>query len=434
MTESPPMETAVRVRRSRRRVAGSLIYCAGCALLLAAVIAGFALTRRPPGPFVVAIAAVLCLVFGLTLLVVAETFFMPSATEVLARDRRPPVVFLRPFDEDAERTYDVISTGETSTTITAKAEDFLLALNAVGPLISIAQPSRLARWGMHPFGAYRDFIGAGDWQARVTNWLDRAGMVVLAMGDSPGIEWEIAQVRRHIRPQSLLVYLPPRPVEAWTRKGRHEKERAIYAHFAPLVEKHFGIVMPPFRAATYLIGFAADGTPVMAPDAARRRWTFTEYGRVADAIRRQLGAVLAQVRTDARPGAYPKVGRAGRWGRIAGAVLVALAGIGVGLSGLPAGAFLALGASSLIDLALVIGWGLLAHHFRRRWVWAIPVLLGLLVLVNGGAQLYLQIGGDAAMLFRHPGYLVPLWLLRLGYAGAVLTLGIVTLGRPAPPD
>jgi hypothetical protein len=44
---------------------------------------------------------------------------------------------------------------------------------------------------MHPHGVYRDFIGGGDWQAQVQKWLDQAGMVVLVMGDSPGIEWEI---------------------------------------------------------------------------------------------------------------------------------------------------------------------------------------------------------------------------------------------------
>ncbi len=442
MSDISSIDFPVLVRRSRRRLSGILVYFLGCAMLLVTVIACFGIVgHRPMGPFTVAIAAVVSLVVALTLLVAAETFFMPSATEALARDRRLPVVYLRPFGEDKERTYDWISVGETYAPITAKAEDFLLALNAIGPLISIAQPNWLARWGMHPLGVYRDFIGEGDWQARVCNWLDQAGMVVLAMGDSPGIEWEIAQVRRRIQPQSLLIYLPPRPIEAWTRKGRHEKERAIYEHFAPLVEKHFGITLPPFSAATHVIGFAVDGTAVVAPEAGRRRSIFTEYEREADAIRSQLITVLTKVRPDVcsdtgtrvgRTGRWRRVGIAGRWWRIVGAMLVALAGVGICLTGIPANVFLTLAASSLIDLAIVAGWVMLARYFHRGWVWIIPLLLGMLVVLNTGAQILMQVAGsDGPLLFHSSWYLVSIWLLRLGYAGAVLALGIAVAGLRA---
>lgn len=432
--ETPPLPAADSpVRRSRRRAAGVACYLTGCVLGLISVAVAFAAFNQHAGFLVGALIAIVLLILAVTLLVVAEHFFVPSVADVLARDTRPPVVYLRPFGEDEALTYDVISTGETTTPITAKAEDFLLALNAIGPLISIAEPNRWARLGMHPQGAYRDFIGEGDWQARVQRWLDQAGMVVLAMGDSPGIEWEIQQVRQRVGPQSLLLYLPPRPTDAFTRKGRHQKEQAIYEHFSPLVEKHFGLTMPPFSASTYLIGFDADGAPVMAPDAPRKRWVFTEHSRVANAIRSQLGAVLAKIRPDARLEHYRIAGRSGLWARVIAATTLILASIGIGLSGAPAGPFAGLAAQALPGLMLTAGWVLLARYFGKPWVWTVPIAIGISVALNIGVQVYVQIDPEVGyMLLRSPWYQLAGSLVHLIYAGAVLALGVALAGQRLP--
>ncbi|TVT47203.1 MAG: hypothetical protein FHP94_13995 [Denitromonas halophila] len=420
------------VRRSRRRAAGVACYLIGCVLSVVSVAVAFAAFDQPRHWLAGAIVATVLLLIAVAVLVAAEHFFVPSVADVLAHDARPPVVYLRPFGEDEALTYDVISTGETTTAITAKAEDFLLALNAIGPLVSIAEPNRWARLGMHPHGAYRDFVGEGDWQARVQTWLDQAGMVVLAMGDSPGIEWEIQQVRQRVGPQSLLLYLPPRPADAFTRKGRHKKEQAIYEHFRALVEKHFGLTMPPFTESTYLIGFDADGTPVMAPDAPRKRWAFTEHGRVADAIRSQLGAVLAKVRPDAQLDTYQIAGRPGLWARTIAATTLILTSIGIGLLSGLAGPVASLALQALPGLMLTAGWVLLARYFGKPWVWIVPIALGISVALNFGVQAYAQIDPEAGyMLLRSPWYQLAGSLVHWIYVGAVLTLGVALAGRRA---
>lgn len=298
--------------------------------------------------------------------------------------------------------------------------------------MSIAEPNRWARIGMHPHGAYRDFVGEGDWQARVQTWLDRAGLVVLAMGDSPGIEWEIQQVRQRVGPQSLLIYLPPRPADAFTHKGRHKMEQAIYEHFSPLVEKHFGLAMPPFSASTYLIGFDADSAPVMAPDAPRNRWVFTEHDRVADAIRSQLGAVLASVRPDAQLDTYSIAGRPGLWTRASAATTLIVASIGIGLLGGSAGVFTHLALQALPGLMLTAGWVLLARYFGKRWAWIVPIALGISVALKIGVQAYAQFDPEAGyMLLRSPWYQLAGSLVYWIYAGAVLALAVALAGRRA---
>jgi hypothetical protein len=418
------------MRRSRRRMLGVLGYATACLCAMLATTLVMAFIERGPNPIVLLVGAAVLIVLALLLWIASEWFFVPSASDVLECDPRPPVVYLRPFGEDKELTYDVINTVETSTAITAKAEDFLLALNAVGPLVAIAEPDRKARLGMYPLGTHRDFVGAGDWQAQVQHWLDQAGMVVIALGDSPGIEWEIAQVRARMAPQSVLIYLPPRPANAWTRKGRRRKEQAIHDQFAPLVEKYFGITLPAFSEATYLIGFDTDGTPVMAPDAPRKSWTFTEHGRVADAIRSQLRAVLQQVRPGVPLDACRIAGRGGLWARLAGSVTLVLASIGLAIAGDSGLDLVALAGNMLPDIGLLIGWVLLARYFRQRWVWLVPLAIGLLIMLKLGAQFAIQwAGADAYLLYRHPAYLVAGGVLRLIYAGAVLALGVALIGR-----
>jgi hypothetical protein len=436
MEPTPPPASAAPIRASRRRLLGVLCYLAGAAVSALAVLATARLLTGAMPTLAGAALALVALVPAVLLLVAAEQCFMPSASEVLARDPRPPVVYLRPFGEDIELTYDVVGSGEVNTVISARAEDFLLALNALGPLVSIAEPNRRARLGLHPFGAYRDFVGEGDWQARVQAWLDRAGLVVLAMGDSPGIEWEIAQVRQRVPPQSLLLYLPPRPADALTRRGRRKKEAAIYARFAPLVEKHFGLSMPPYSEALYLIGFDADGQPVMAPGASRHRWVLTEYGRVKDAIASQLQAVLARVRPGTDLGRSRRARHAGRWARIAGMLTVVLASAALAAAG-PAAVDMTVHLTLRLapSLALLAGWGLLARYFGRRWVWLVPACLGALTMLQGAIEV--QMLRDASMALewlRSAGYGATATLLNLGYAGGVLALGVALAGRRAGHD
>ncbi|MDJ0738382.1 MAG: hypothetical protein QNJ91_01615 [Gammaproteobacteria bacterium] len=427
-------------RRSRRRVLGVISYLLGCVLAVATVVYGVAMFAMDGNVVLRALAAVGLLLCALGLLVAAEAFFVPSVRDVLARDRRPPVLYLRPFGEDKPLVYDVISSGETVTVNSAKAEDFLLALNAIGPLVSIAEPDWAARIGMHPHGAYRDFVGGGDWQARVRQLLDGAGMVVLAVGDSPGIEWEIEQVRRRVGPEDLLLYLPPRPASALTKKGRARREQAVYEQFAPLVERHFGVRMPPFSAATYIIGFTADGGPVLPGDTPPT-WSASEQGRVAKAIRAQLDAVLARVRPGTELRGHRRLGRAAAWVRGGVAVALALATLGVMLSAWDGrrsgiGDVAVYGQAAVHALPgtlLTVGWVLLARYFRRAWVWLVPAAVGVATAMNALFTL---------LLVDHPQlidayaldhwYVIVGWFVAMLAAVTVLVLGIAMLQRPPP--
>lgn len=430
------------VRAGRRRALGVLSYIAACVLGIATAIYAVLLFDLDGNLFVRALILSALLIAAGLLFAIAEGFFVPSVRDVLARDARPPVVYLRPFDEDREVVYDVISSGETTSVETAKAEDFLLSLNAIGPLVSIAAPDWAAHIGLHPHGAYRDFVGGGDWQARVQQLLERAGLVVLAIGDSPGIEWEIAQARERIGAEGLLVYLPPRPVGAWTKKGRQRRERELYEGLTPLVEKHFGVQMPAFSAATYVIGFRPDGSPLLPQADGPRGWFSTERGRVANTVRAQLVSVLGQVRPDVRLERYRLHGRRAMWTRLAVGALLSLAALGAALGAVWDGGstglarfsgYVDIASQSLPGMLLTGGWLLLARYFRRAWVWLVPVCVGLLTVLHA-TQLVLLFEFRKVIDVQHlvAWFGAAGFVLQLVSAATVLALGVALLRRRPP--
>ena len=427
MTTSDEPIVSAGVLPATRRILGMSSYGLGLLCVTAAGL-GFAHAFGLTGEWVITlVVTLLVLVAAVALLVAAERFLVPGCREVCAQDSRPPVLFLRSFGEDEELTYDIISSGETSTEITAKAEDFLLALNAVGPLVSIGQPTRLAHLGLYPHGVFRDYVGHGQWQQRVQELLDQADMVVLTIGDTPGLEWEIVQTRERIGPESLLLYLPPRPVSALTRKGRERNEQAIYEHFRPMVKRHFDVDLPPFRQAVYVIGFDADRNPITA-DAPVKRWVWTEHGRIAAAITAQLKGVLRQTRPSVDLDHYGLPGRTAMYWRIALAVgLLVLGGV-LGAVGFDSRGLPGLLVQALPGVVLIVGWILLARHFTRPWVWVIPALLGAITILGLGMSAALQLGW-----VQNPQSFLgwsnsARWLLNLVYAIAVLVLG-VAVGR-----
>lgn len=429
------------VRHSRRRVLGVLGYAVACVLAIVTTAFGVEIFELNGNTLVRVLVFVALLLATGFLFAAAEGLFVPSVRDVLDVDPRPPVLYLRPFEEDRPLVYDVISTGETMSVESAKAEDFLLLLNAIGPLVSIAEPDLAARIGIHPHGAYRDFVGEGDWQARVKQLLEGADLVVLAIGDSPGIEWEIAQVREHTGAENLLLYLPPRPVGALTKKGRLRREQAIYDGFKPLVEKYFDVQMPAFRKATFIIGFEPDGTPVLPVSTGSSGWYATERSRVAKQVQAQLVSVLERVRLGVDVDHYRVHGRAAMWARLSIAALFAVLALAAAIhaastggSGLlHPGMYGQIAFQALPGILLTTGWSLLARHFRRRWVWLVPVATGTLTLMNavfnGFHMAYPGLIHDAGILLWYPAAST---LLQLVYAVSVLVLGVVMLGRPSP--
>lgn len=222
-----------------------------------------------------------------------------------------------------------------------------------------------------------------------------------------------------------------------TRKGRIAKERAVYEKYKPLIERYFDLVMPAYSETIHIIGFDGAGTPILPTHTAPATRSFTERSRVGKVIRAQLDEVLAKVRPGIDLDRIERVGQAGMWIRTVLAYTVPVAAAMLGLSivwpNLSSGAAITGGLvlQMLPGLLQISGWVLIAHYFRRRWVWLIPLLIGLSWLWTLGTTIWRFgfIHDPDQLWFWDRLHSVLGLLINFSTAAAILLLGLVLTHR-----
>lgn len=132
--------------------------------------------------------------------------------EELQRDPRPPIVFLRPFQEDSRSKYNAPLgryVGADVPTPTAKGKATAEpkigpVLRRVGPFIAVGKPGeRLA-----PFGAARLYLDQNNWRDAVRFLVDHAAAIVLQPDMTPSTCWELEFVAHEVDPRRILMLVP----------------------------------------------------------------------------------------------------------------------------------------------------------------------------------------------------------------------------------
>jgi hypothetical protein len=122
-----------------------------------------------------------------------------SGADVMGKDRRAPVLYLRPFGAEVE--------------LSAEEQTLKRIMdNEVGPLVAVGNPED----ALPPLGAARsyeqDFAQSGrTWQLHVREMLLRSSLVFVVPGHTPGLGWEIAQCREVLHPLRLIVLVRGTP-------------------------------------------------------------------------------------------------------------------------------------------------------------------------------------------------------------------------------
>jgi hypothetical protein len=177
----------------------------------------------------------------------------PQAWEVMARDTRKPVLYLRPFKTDEyEFTVHEGSKGEVRR---LRAEALLLEpFEILGPLVAIGRPGEdMPPWG----GAARQYVG-DDWQSIFRVLLDRAQLAVLFAGTTGNFQWELGQVFHHEPFVPTILLLPA---------GQHWKSKAsLRSSFTAAT----GIELPEGVNTARLIYFPARAQPIPFADTGDR--------------------------------------------------------------------------------------------------------------------------------------------------------------------
>jgi hypothetical protein len=119
-------------------------------------------------------------------------------------DLSPFALYLRSFRDDDEHAIAQEIRDFAYPSKTAE-EDLISALESIGkPVIAIGKPGeRLPK-----LGAHRYYVGDGNWQKTVCDLIHRSQIVVLKMGATRGLQWELEQCVRSLKPSQFLLWLP----------------------------------------------------------------------------------------------------------------------------------------------------------------------------------------------------------------------------------
>lgn len=138
----------------------------------------------------------------------------PLAEEVLANDKRPPVIYLRSFANE-KHVSDV-------------EQSFSKMFETVGPFVAIGAPGER----LPPLGAARLYLEDDNWQAKVAEFLQRAKLVLIYGGETPGLGWEVGKVRELLHPSRAVVMVP--------------NDKSGYEKFRETAQRAAGIELPGF--------------------------------------------------------------------------------------------------------------------------------------------------------------------------------------------
>ena len=323
---------------THRKLLGTVLYSLGLAscLLSGAIIAyNFADIASSSLPdFAATLVLSAPLILCVIIIALSESFFVPSYLDVAAKDRRPPVIYLRPFHEDALKVHDIVPAGESIPIILAdRADSHLEILNAIGPVVAIGRPGWLAKLGIYPSGPYRFYVDSEDWQLKVRQIVANAKMVVLVVGDSKGIEWEIDMVKQLVPPEALLLYIPPKPIGS-KRSRRPKKNKDIYEVFRKMIEQRLPTKLPEFQESVFCIGFTRQWIPILG-HCERKISALSDLDRVTKQVREQLKYVLGKTMPGVELESYKVLGKGGQIMRIMASIVIFAVGVYIGIFALP---------------------------------------------------------------------------------------------------
>jgi hypothetical protein len=96
--------------------------------------------------------------------------------------------------------------------IESDEEALARALGGIGPFVAIGQPDE---W-LPKLGAYRMYRGHSEWQDTVRDLLKRASLVIVRVGYTPGLLWELRNTAELVDSDRIVFWNPAAIVQ--TRK------------------------------------------------------------------------------------------------------------------------------------------------------------------------------------------------------------------------
>lgn len=254
--------------RQKRWWGGTLIFLGG---ILIFVGLSYALLNALGDLWLVFLGIIISYV-GVKFLNRGRRHFVPVGLAQLEKDSRRPVLYLRPFTQDGGvnfMTSSAMNRGMAEKGFWRMASTFFrfydtyeqiiaLGFHKIGPFVAIGDPTE----GLPQLGAIRIYVGIdGDWQSMVSDLAQKASYVLLQIGKTDGLMWEVQHIIENVRPEQLILCLPNQKFKI-TRLGgfkKREKERQkIYQIFRSKTQKFFSKPLPEKIGGAMFVYFASN--------------------------------------------------------------------------------------------------------------------------------------------------------------------------------
>jgi hypothetical protein len=165
-------------------------------------------------PPVLAPAQLLALLLGFFLLIRARRYFQIDADSLLAVDRRPPILFLRSFDDDEKLTYRGPNRALLDFSLETRLSNHF---SKFGPFIAIGSPKET----VPQIGAARVLLSNDEWQPRVLHWMRDAALIIMYSGKTQWVNWELRKTIENACVTRLILMIPE--IKAWRRSKRNKE-------------------------------------------------------------------------------------------------------------------------------------------------------------------------------------------------------------------
>jgi hypothetical protein len=172
------------------------------------------------------------------------------ANEVLEKDSRPPIIYLRPFDIDeriVEGRVGLLSRRRLSFQFRSYEEQLSRTLRPFGPFLAVGQPKE----NKPTLGAAKFYFDDESWKESIISLFGKARFVFLHIGTSENFLWELGEVVRRVEARKIILCLP-------MDKNCGAPDVAKYEAFRDATSEGFGTTLPVSIASSQFIYFDDD--------------------------------------------------------------------------------------------------------------------------------------------------------------------------------
>lgn len=170
-----------------------------------------------------AVGGLVMTALGATMYRGARAMGRAGVRQVLRADQRPPALYLRSFADDRLRLPAIASARRPLFELFSIRgadpfeEPVAWELSSYAPVVAVGRPGGT----LQTLGAAREHLAQETWRGEIADRMSGAGLIVLAPGETDGLEWELGEIVRGGHLAKSLFVFPPLPPSDLQRRWLH---------------------------------------------------------------------------------------------------------------------------------------------------------------------------------------------------------------------